>query len=421
MSFLIQSMFHPSELAAIIYFKFFRASKAQKISSENKTKARCYEFLRKTSRSFAAVIEELDEEVRDAVCLFYLILRGMDTIEDDMTIPIEKKEPLLRTFNDTIHKKGWIFTESGPNERDRDLLLEFDVVIDEFLRLKKEFRDIIADIASETGNGMADYAKDAVHNKYGIITNKDFDLYCYYVAGLVGLGLNGLFAVSGLESPDIAKENKLPKAMGLFLQKTNIIRDYLDDDLGGRKYWPKEIWSKYVDELSHLKEPGYETKAMNCLSTIILNALQHVPDCLAYMHRLKNPSVFSFCAIPQVMAIATLSLCFKNYDIYRKMVKIRKGESVKLMLKCTNIYEVANIFRHYIHVIITKNDPSDPNFLKISMACGRIEQWCTVNLPDLNNYNAKTPSANLLNRENNMLFVGFLLLAFIAYLLYYFN
>ncbi|CAG8757188.1 18310_t:CDS:2, partial [Acaulospora morrowiae] len=332
------------------------------------SKIRCYEFLKQTSRSFATVIQELDEEVRDAVCLFYLILRGMDTIEDDMTLPIENKEPLLRTFNEIIYKKGWTYTESGPDERDRNLLLEFDVVIEEFLHLKKEYRDIITDIASKTGNGMADYVKNAEHNKCGVITNNDFDLYCYYVAGLVGIGLNGLFSASGLESPDLANETKLPYAMGLFLQKTNILRDYLDDVLNGRKYWPKEIWGKYADDLSLLKEPGYEKEAIECLSEVIMNTLQHVPDCLTYLYRLKNPSVFRFCAIPQVMAMATLAFMFRNIEVYKKIVKIRKGVTVKLILKCNNIYEVASIYRHYGRVIIAKNDPKDPNFLKISMA-----------------------------------------------------
>jgi farnesyl-diphosphate farnesyltransferase len=34
-------------------------------------------------------------------------------------------------------------------------------------------------------------------------------------------------AASGLEDPKIAKDKSLANHMGLFLQKTNIIRDYL--------------------------------------------------------------------------------------------------------------------------------------------------------------------------------------------------
>ncbi|CAG8736486.1 13348_t:CDS:2 [Cetraspora pellucida] len=354
-SYLFQSIFHPSEISALIQFKFFKPKPILEIKPENKNKIRCYEFLDKTSRSFAAVIKELDDDVRDA------------------------KEPLLRSFHETIFQKGWTFTESGPLEKDRQLLVEFNVVIDEFLSLSKEFRDIIADIANKMGNGMADYAKDAAHNLYGVKTLKDFDLYCYYVAGLVGVGLTHLFAESGLESSDLINDTDLSIQMGLFLQKTNIIRDYLEDLLDGRKFWPKEIWSIYVKDFSDLKEPGYETKALNCLSSIILNALNHAPESLTYMNKLQNKTIFSFCAIPQVMAIATLALMFRNYDTFQKVVKIRRGESIK------------------------------------------IEQWCTVNLPSTKVYN-KPLKKDWFSQENELLlFIGFSLLAFTAYLLCFYN
>src|SRR5690242_15240196 len=104
-------------------------------------------------------------------------------------------------------------------------------------------------------------------------------------------------------------------SMGLFLQKVNITRDYLEDVSHGRWYWPKAIWSQYTSDLSALPNPGNETAALNCLSAILLNALQHVTQNLTYMSRLHNQSVFEFCAIPQVMAIATLTLMFRNIDV----------------------------------------------------------------------------------------------------------
>ncbi|CAG8780142.1 12306_t:CDS:2, partial [Cetraspora pellucida] len=95
-----------------------------------------------------------------------------------------------------------------PLERDRQLLVEFNVVIDEFLSLRKEFRDIIADIVNKMGNGMADYVKDGAHiHGVTVKTLKDFDMYCYYVAGLSGLGLTRLFVASGLESSDLANDD----------------------------------------------------------------------------------------------------------------------------------------------------------------------------------------------------------------------
>jgi farnesyl-diphosphate farnesyltransferase len=74
----LQSIFHPSEIGALILYKFFRPSPVNSIHPEQKTKIRCYEFLNKTSRSFAAVIQELDDEIRDSVSnLIILGLRNL--------------------------------------------------------------------------------------------------------------------------------------------------------------------------------------------------------------------------------------------------------------------------------------------------------------------------------------------------------
>ena len=54
---------------------------------------RCYELLDATSRSFAAVIQALDPELRPAICIFYLVLRGLDTVEDDMSIDLGYAAP----------------------------------------------------------------------------------------------------------------------------------------------------------------------------------------------------------------------------------------------------------------------------------------------------------------------------------------
>ena len=69
--------------------------------------------------------------------------------------------------------------------------------------------------------------------------------YCHYVAGLVGIGLSRLFAASGLESSEVGTDHQLANSMGLFLQKTNIIRDYLEDVVQGREFWPKEVCSNH--------------------------------------------------------------------------------------------------------------------------------------------------------------------------------
>jgi hypothetical protein len=109
---------------------------------------------------------------------------------------------------------------------------------------------------------------------------------------------------------------------------------------------------------------------------MILNALDHADECLFYLAGLREQSVFNFCAIPQSMAIATLELCFQNYSMFERNIKITKGQACQLMLESTqNLQLVCEVFKKHVKSIRKKNRPQDPNFLKISIACGKIDQF----------------------------------------------
>lgn len=334
---------------------------------------RCFNFLDLTSRSFYTVILELHPELLVPITLFYLVLRGLDTVEDDMTIPLDIKEPLLRQFYENTEVEGWAFDGNGPEEKDRQLLVEFTCVVEELGKIKPVYREIINDIARKMGNGMADYALNAEHNVNGVNTIKEYDLYCHYVAGLVGNGLTRLFVESKLANPALLDRPHLQESMGLFLQKTNIIRDIREDFDDKRRFWPKEIWSKYVDEFADLFKPENLDAALNCSSDMVLNSLEHASECLFYLAGLKEQSVFNFAAIPQSMAIATLDAVFRNPAIFRRNVKITKGQACQIMIDSTqNLQLVCGVFRKYIRSIHKKNTPRDPNFLKISITCGKV-------------------------------------------------
>jgi farnesyl-diphosphate farnesyltransferase len=333
----------------------------------------CFDFLQQTSRSFSAVILELHPELLVPVALFYLILRGLDTIEDDMTVPLEVKEPLLRNFYSNTEEVGWGFNGNGVEEKDRDLLVRFAYVVEEFRKIKPAYREIIKDITQKMGNGMADYAKNAEHNMNGVDTITDYDLYCHYVAGLVGNGLTRLFVESGLANPALLDRPHLQESMGLFLQKTNIIRDVREDFDDKRRFWPKEIWSKHVEHFGDLFKPENLDSALNCSSEMVLNSLRHAIECLHYLAGLKEQSVFNFAAIPQSMAIATLDVVFRNPAIFQRNVKITKGQACRIMIDSTqNLQLVCNVFRTYTRNIHRKNTTRDPNFCKISIACGEV-------------------------------------------------
>ncbi|PPQ96525.1 hypothetical protein CVT26_010453 [Gymnopilus dilepis] len=389
---------HPVEFRTLVQFYMYHSQKRDIAAlKEHPTSGwdrssmrRCWEFLDMTSRSFSAVIKELEGDLARTIALFYLVLRGLDTIEDDMTLPDHVKQPLLRSFHQHTVTPGWKFDGCGPNEKDRQLLVEYDTVIEEINLLPPEYKNVIIDICQKMETGMADYAHKAAtsfDNSIYLSTIAEYELYCHYVAGLVGEGLSRLFAASGKEDPSLGLQLELSNSMGLLLQKTNIIRDFREDVEEKRFFWPREIWGRAeyggFQEMKEMCATDEETvrRAMWVQSGMILDALWHSTDALDYLKLLQNQSVFNFCAIPATMAIATLELCFMNPAMFQRNIKIRKAEAARLIMRSSNPKEVGLIFREYARRIHAKASPADPNFIRISVACGKIETWCEHNFP----------------------------------------
>nr|GAT47630.1 predicted protein [Mycena chlorophos] len=383
-TYLLLALTHPNEFRTLVQYKLWHSSTRELETDptsgwERESMRKCWAFLDMTSRSFAAVIKELEGGLARTICLYYLVLRGLDTIEDDMTLDAEYKPRLLRAFHKHTITPGWTFTESGPNEKDRQLLVEYDVVVAELLLLPPAELTPILDIAAKMGNGMADFAlRPAGHAVEG---QAEYDLYCHYVAGLVGEGLSAIFAASGKEGASLARQLVLSNSMGIFLQKTNVTRDVCEDAEEGRFFYPATVYAPYgfptpreMCPTSH-EEKDVPAGALWVQSAMVANALTHAPDALEYLRLLKNQSVFNFCAIPAAMAVATLELCFMNPGMFVRNVKIRKAVAADLIMRSKNPREVSLIFREYARKIHARMLPHDPNFMKLSVVCGKIEQW----------------------------------------------
>lgn len=377
MSKVLELLTHPDELKAALILKYIRKP-LNSATDTTKTPElrRCYELLTLTSRSFAAVIMELHPELRNVVMLFYLVLRALDTVEDDMTLDPKLKVKLLREFDSKLDTLDWSFDGNGPNEKDRAVLVEFPCILKEYHALKPAYQNIIKEITHKMGNGMADYILDDNFNLNGVQTVKDYDLYCHYVAGLVGDGLTQMIVHAQFGTKDLYQGNgQLYESMGLFLQKTNIIRDYAEDLEDKRSFWPREIWSQYAKSLPDLAKPDQTGKGLQCINALVLNALSHVTDVLTYLSSVHEQSSFQFCAIPQVMAIATLDLVCNNPDVLHRNVKIRKGSTCRLILESRTLRGCVAIFQRHLRAIKRQIPVQDPNYLKINIQVAKIEQF----------------------------------------------
>ncbi|KAF6000815.1 Farnesyl-diphosphate farnesyltransferase [Cyanidiococcus yangmingshanensis] len=363
---------HPDEVVALVQYKH----KSRKAAYEQERALRrrvcdtkrvcdwrfCYDYLQRVSRSFALVIMELDSHLRDPVCVFYLVLRALDTIEDDTNLDATLRMRLCREMYTHLGETAYVLHGIGEAD-ERALLEQLPRVFGCFRELDPAYQEIISDITRRMGDGMAQHIHQCACE-----TVADYDLYCHYVAGLVGIGLSAMFAASGHESREVFVESKLAdtlaNSMGLFLQKTNIIRDFLEDHTEGRTFWPREIWSQFGKgmELGALALPENRRAAVECLNAMITDALRHVPDCLLYMSQVRSKSVFYFVAIPQVMAIATLALCYNNPEVFERRVKLRRGQTAKLVLRTRDMSAVLSIFRERCEEIASSADPCDPSY-----------------------------------------------------------
>lgn len=290
----------------------------------------CFAALQRVSRSFALVIQQLPESLRRPVCLFYLVLRGLDTVEDDMNLELDEKMSLLDNFHLLIRDPDWCLWGVGDSPEYRDLIEHFGKVNRSFLALDKPYQDVISRICREMSFGMRHFALQ------GIQTTEDYDRYCHYVAGLVGYGLSDLFAASGLEQAELSLCTSLSNAMGLFLQKTNITRDIREDVVVKRYFWPAEIYTRYVDSPEQLIARPNDPVSLQALNAMVCDALRHFPDCLSYLYKLQNESIFRFCAIPQVMALFTLTELYNRPETLQQTLKIRKGLTARLFTEIRN-------------------------------------------------------------------------------------
>ncbi|GMJ05622.1 squalene synthase 1 [Hibiscus trionum] len=360
-------MKHPDDFYPLLKLKLAARNAEKQIPSAPHW-AFCFSMLHKVSRSFALVIQQLDTQLKNAVCIFYLVLRALDTVEDDTSVAADVKVPILIDFYRHIYNPDWHFS-CGTKEY-KVLMDQFHLVSAAFLELEKGYQEAIEDITLRMGAGMAKFICKEVE------TVADYDEYCHYVAGLVGLGLSKLFHAYGSE--DLAPDS-LSNSMGLFLQKTNIIRDYLEDINEipkSRMFWPRQIWSKYVQKLEDLKYEENSVKAVQCLNDMVTNALLHVDDCLKYMSMLRDPSIFRFCAIPQIMAIGTLALCYNNIEVFRGVVKMRRGLTAKVIDRTKTMADVYGGFYDFSCMLKAKVDKNDPNAQKTMSRLDSILKTC---------------------------------------------
>lgn len=97
-------------------------------------------------------------------------------------------------------------------------------------------------------------------------TLKELELYCYRVAGVVGLMMCHIMGVSN------NKALKNACSMGMAMQLTNICRDVREDFLNGRVYLPITLLATHGVSLERVNTPENKTQVLTVVQTLLKRA-----------------------------------------------------------------------------------------------------------------------------------------------------
>ncbi|HEY5145069.1 MAG TPA: phytoene/squalene synthase family protein [Solirubrobacteraceae bacterium] len=176
---------------------------------------------RSAARTFALACRLLPRRVRDDVYLLYLVFRTLDDLVDD-------GDPEATAAVAAV--EGWC--EAGT--------------------VSSRETAILADLATRHDlprGALRDFCEGMRGDLDGLRvgTEVELDAYCYRVAGTVGVVMTALLGSTSAEA------DRHAAALGIAMQRTNILRDIDEDLAAGRCYVPEETLARFGGSL----RPGH--------------------------------------------------------------------------------------------------------------------------------------------------------------------
>jgi farnesyl-diphosphate farnesyltransferase len=232
--------------------------------------------LKATSRTFYEPIMGLPPRLHEAVASAYLCLRAVDDIEDEISLPADRRALLLRDVS-------LLLQASAPVTAYKRLLHQgfglpaVSLALPDWLCLAP--RDIAPRIGDATAV-LADRMAGSLLSKSKMRTRADLDRYTYNVAGVVGLLLCDLWA--WYDGTPTDRSDAI--GFGRGLQAANILLDRSADLADGVDFYP-DGWAD--EDMLHY-------------------AIENLRLAEAYQQALPAGPARDFCAVPLALAWAGL-------------------------------------------------------------------------------------------------------------------
>ncbi len=272
-------------------------------------------ILESVSRTFALTIPLLPANLEKVVANTYLLCRIVDTIEDAVCIDPKTKQVLSTLFVKTVLdssyseefvKESLIALLNHPNHDEKDLIKNIPRVLRVLQSCDEKQRHAVAQCVQIMSEGMSYF--HVRQNQVGLEDLKEFEKYCYVVAGVVGEMLTTVFALhSAAFAKAISGKESLAIAFGQALQMTNILKDSPEDRLRGVSWKPKGIDQTELLVIAH----------------------QKLEDSLRYIYCIpkSEPGIRQFCFLAFGLAVLTLKQIAKRHQFQESAeVKLTRAQ-----------------------------------------------------------------------------------------------
>ena len=178
----------------------------------------------RAARTFSLACRLLPPVLREDVYLLYLVFRTLDDLVDEGRFEADARVAAVA---------AWAAGEPGERTREVEVLEELST------------RHPIPQPA------LADFCEGMRWDLAGraLATEDELDEYCYRVAGTVGVVM-----ASVLGTTDDARARPAAAALGIAMQRTNILRDLDEDGAAGRSYLARETTDRFGDPLPGARE-----------------------------------------------------------------------------------------------------------------------------------------------------------------------
>lgn len=232
--------------------------------------------------------------------------------------------------------------------------------------LKKRLGQVLENIESKESHFSSIFGEDKIKPEYAkelldgalfdvnegkIISRDDLLVYCYKVAGVVGLMMTKVIGVKDKDANAFAID------LGLGMQLTNICRDVLEDAKNGRTYLPKDELDSQKVEISQIQRNGETPSSLKTVVSFYLAlADTYYDSAISGLHFIPWRARFVILLAARLYQAIGHKIRHNGFDVLRGRTYLNTFE--KMMISIKVLFEF---------MLLSKNQTNHKPHLHVSL------------------------------------------------------